>query len=87
MRYIPRTNDIKLIRYCNDKLCKLTLASKSNRYESSLVSASESDMISPTYSQIKVPLGMFCIERIPQPIPYTRKACNRTVIPCCNTRL
>ena len=77
----------KLIKYFNDKLCKLTLASKSNRYESSLVSASESDMISPTYSQIKVPFGMFCIERIPQPIPYTLNACSRTVIPCCNTRL
>ena len=87
IRYILRTNNVELIKYFYYELCKLTLASKSNRYESSLVSASESDMISPTYSQINVPFGMFCIERIPQPIPYTRNACNRTVIPCCSTRL
>ena len=64
-----------------------TLLSKSKRYESSRVSASESEISSPTYSQTKVPFGIGANGRTPQPIPKARNTWRRTEMPCWMTRL
>ena len=64
-----------------------TRLSKSKRYESSLVSASESEMTSPMYSQTKAPLGISLIARTPQPMPSVLNTWSLAVMPCWMTRL